>query len=453
MAASEYAIRLSDLSKNYRIPLRGRETFRGAAAVVWDALLGRSDRPHSMFRLFTALHPVSLTIGRGESVAIVGRNGSGKSTLLQLIANTLQPSSGNVEVRGSLSALLQLGSGFNPDFTGVENIFLNGVILGLSREGIKSKMDEILAFADIGDFVDQPVRTYSSGMRMRLAFAVITAVDPDILIIDEALSVGDAFFQSRCVRWLEGYVSRGKTFLCVSHDMFMIKRLCRRGIVLDDGKVVFDADVSEAANLYYRLHRKKPVLRKPTNAFVSHDGEGTEHDASEPSGAADPGMEEADGGWVPVHLSCNERTGDGKVTIERVATRPGLKTGFTVGQWIEVEVEICAHGRVDEFNFGFGFRDRSGQLIGGYHSFHSGERFRVENAGDRRVFRFEIKLDLKPQVYLLVIGLAINHSHDDWHDLDCMWDCATISVSGPEPFWGLSPVSVRNFKFENCGVP
>ncbi|MGC9450632.1 MAG: ABC transporter ATP-binding protein [Oceanipulchritudo sp.] len=439
-----HSIRLKDVSKVYRIPLRGRGTFRGSFAVMWDQLFGRTGRKHKSFRYFRALASMDLRIGEGESVAIVGRNGSGKSTLLQIIAGTLQASSGSVEVNGSLSALLQLGSGFNPDFTGRENIFLNGSMLGLGRNRIREKYDDILAFADIGDFVEQPVRTYSTGMRLRLAFAVITAVDPDILIIDEALSVGDAFFQSRCVRWLEEYVSRRKTFLCVSHDMFMIKRLCQRGIVLDEGRKVCDADVSEAANLYYRLHRKKPVVKRAIN--VETGGDATAGDQGTGQGGRGP-----EGSWTPVALDFKERTGDGKITIESVRSRPDLEGGLGVGDWLEVEVEMLAHEAVEAFNFGFGFRDRTGQLIGGYHSFYTDETFSISEAGERRTIRFEIKLDLKPQLYLVVIGLAINHTPDDWYDLDCLWDCAKVAVSGPEPYWGLTPVPVRNCTIEKKG--
>ncbi len=439
--ANRPAIHLENVSKVYRMPVLGRDTFLGSWVVMWDALMGRYGVRHGRFRHFEALKPLDITIHPGESVAIVGRNGSGKSTLLQVIAGTLRASTGEVAVRGSMSALLQLGSGFNPDFTGRENIYLNGAMLGLSRSRIEEKLDDILSFADIGDFVNQPVRTYSTGMRLRLAFAVITAVDPDILIIDEALSVGDAFFQSRCVRWLEEYVSRDKTFLCVSHDMFMIKRLCQRGIVLDEGNMVCDADVSEAANLYYRLHRKKPVINRAINEEEKKAGGDSKADSAS--------REEA---WKLLLLDFKERTGDGRVTIESVRTRPDIEGGAGVGDWLEVEVEVLAHEVVEDFQLGFGFRDRSGQLIGGYHSFFTGESISVTRPGDRRTMRFEIRLDLRPQLYLLVIGLAINHTTDDWYDLDCLWDCAKLAVSGPEPFWGLTPLPVRNCVIENLST-
>jgi ABC-type polysaccharide/polyol phosphate transport system ATPase subunit len=433
--ASDQAIRLEGVTKAYRVPRRGRESLLGSLTVMADAFFGRYGRRHAAFRHFDALHPLDLMVRRGESVALVGHNGSGKSTLLQIIAGTMRPSAGTVAVNGRLSALLELGSGFNPEFTGMENIFLNGAMLGLGRARLQERLDDILAFADIGEFVEQPVRTYSSGMRLRLAFAVITAVDPEILIIDEALSVGDAFFQSRCVRWLEEYIARGKTFLCVSHDLFLLKRLCQRGVVLDRGRKIHDADIAEAANIYYRLEGRKPTVRRAIN-----EARGTP--AVEASTAEAPPAEASP--WSPLDLQVRERTGDGRVTIESVRTRPELSSGIEVGKWLQVEVEILAHEVVEDFHFGFGFRDRSGQLIGGYHTFYQDEGIQVRQPGERKLIRFEVKLDLPPQLYLLLIGIAINHTTLDWYDLDCIWDCAKVPVTGPEPFWGLAPLPVRN---------
>jgi lipopolysaccharide transport system ATP-binding protein len=438
----DFAIELENLSKTYRIPQRGRGTFRGAAAVAWDALRGRPGAPHSMFRMFPALHPVSLTIGRGESVAIVGRNGSGKSTLLQLIAKTLEPTTGRAVTRGRVSALLELGSGFNPEFTGIENIFLNGAILGLSRDRIEAERDNMLAFADIGSFINQPVRTYSSGMRMRLAFAVITAVDPDILIIDEALSVGDAFFQSRCVRWLEDYLKRGRTFLCVSHDMFMVQRLCQRGIVLDDGRAVCDANISEAANHYYRIHWKHPDAAPKVATWETPSS--TPPLRTTNSRTELPALED---GWSPISLNLKERTGDGRITIERISSRPDLRNGLLVGDLLNLQVDVFASEPVDQFNFGVGFRDRSGQLIGGYHSFFTRESFSIPSADSFASFRLSVQMNLKPQMYLLVAGIAINHSLEQWEDLDCLWDCAKVMVSGDDIFWGITPLPSKGPSF------
>lgn len=205
------------------------------------------------YRDFTALHPLDFTIRRGEAVGIIGRNGSGKSTLLQLIAGILQPSSGRVTARGRISALLELGSGFNPDFTGRENVYLNGAILGLSSRQIEERYAQITAFADIGDFIDEPVKTYSSGMMMRLAFAVAVSVQPDILIVDEALSVGDVFFTQKCFERIREILAAGTTLIFVSHDTAAVQNMCSRGLLLQGGRLVHDGSPEECVTRYFAL--------------------------------------------------------------------------------------------------------------------------------------------------------------------------------------------------------
>ena len=200
-------------------------------------LLTTSPKNEEPENLFHALSDVSLKLRKGESLGIIGLNGSGKSTLLQIIAGTLEATFGTVRTNGRIAALLELGSGFNPDFTGRENIYLNAAILGLSQSEIDTKYHEIAAFADIGDFIHQPVRTYSSGMSLRLAFAVVAHVEPEILIIDEALAVGDARFQSKCFCFLESLQKQGKTLLFVSHDVNSVARLCSSAVLLHEGKV------------------------------------------------------------------------------------------------------------------------------------------------------------------------------------------------------------------------
>ncbi len=204
-------------------------------------------------REFTALNNIDFNILKGESIGLLGRNGSGKSTLLQIIAGTLNPSSGSVNVSGKVAALLELGSGFDPEFTGIENVFMNGSILGLTKSEISSRIDEIAEFADIGEFIDQPVKTYSSGMMVRLAFSVSIATKPEILIIDEALSVGDAAFQRKCFRRIEEIRERGCTFIFVSHDLNAITNLTNRAILLERGKIRFEGDPLEAGNRYQQL--------------------------------------------------------------------------------------------------------------------------------------------------------------------------------------------------------
>ena len=204
-------------------------------------------------RDFFALNDVSFEIGRGENVGLIGKNGAGKSTLLKIITGVLTPSSGKIEVHGRIASLLELGAGFNLEMTGVENIFMNGLLMGQTRETMNEKLDEIISFADIGEFVHQPVKTYSSGMFARLAFAVNAFVEPDILIIDEALSVGDAFFQSKCMDKMRTMIDSGVTVLFVSHDTFAVKNLCSRAFLIQGGKKIMDAPSKEVVEVYRNM--------------------------------------------------------------------------------------------------------------------------------------------------------------------------------------------------------
>jgi lipopolysaccharide transport system ATP-binding protein len=201
---------------------------------------------------FYALNGISFAVERGKSLGIIGRNGSGKSTLLQIIAGTLRPTSGTVRVRGRVAALLELGSGFNPDFTGEENVRLNAALLGMTRSEVEERYAEIVRFADIGDFIGQPVKTYSSGMTVRLAFSVAVHANADILIVDEALAVGDVFFQQKCYRKIREIMERGVTFIFVSHDHVALQNLCDRGIILDHGRITFEGPAEQCAHKYMR---------------------------------------------------------------------------------------------------------------------------------------------------------------------------------------------------------
>lgn len=238
--SSETSISVSNVSKCYHVYERPRDRLL--------QMLARGRK--QFFREFWALKDISFEIKKGEVIGIVGRNGSGKSTLLQLICGTLNQSSGEVSTVGRVAALLELGSGFNPEFTGRENVFLNGAILGLTRQEIASKMDRILAFAEIGDFIDQPVKTYSSGMYVRLAFAIQANIDPDILIVDEALAVGDAYFTHRCMLRFEQLRERGTTILFVSHDANAVRSLCEKCIWLENGQMVAFDTASKVVDRY-----------------------------------------------------------------------------------------------------------------------------------------------------------------------------------------------------------
>ena len=222
-------------------------------------------RAGKSYRDFWALREVSFAVRPGESIGIIGRNGSGKSTLLQIIAGTLQPTEGEVRVKGRVAALLELGSGFNQDFTGRENVYLNATVLGLSRKEIDARFDEIAAFADIGEFIDQPVKTYSSGMFVRLAFAVQTAVEPQVLIVDEALSVGDVFFQQRCYERMARLLDRGVCIILASHDLASVQRYCRHTLVLRRGHVAFQGPSAEATKVYFQLEQQEKVAAFAAN--------------------------------------------------------------------------------------------------------------------------------------------------------------------------------------------
>lgn len=209
---------------------------------------GRIARP------FVALQPVSFALPRGESLGIIGRNGSGKSTLLQILAGTITPTSGAVERHGRVGALLELGSGFNPEFTGRENVYLQGSIYGLSAQEMDHQFEQVANFAEIGEFIEQPVKTYSSGMMVRLAFAVQVVLRPDVLIVDEALAVGDVFFQAKCAAYFRARLAEGMSLILVSHDLVTMKALCPQAIVLHQGRVCFQGDSKQAASIYHELH-------------------------------------------------------------------------------------------------------------------------------------------------------------------------------------------------------
>ena len=242
------AIAIVDVAKCYQIYARPHDRLRQALMPRLRRVLGLS--PGRYFTEFWALRDVGFRIHRGETVAIIGKNGSGKSTLLQVICGTLTPTRGEVAVQGRVAALLELGSGFNPEFTGRENVYLNGSVLGLTRQEVDDRFDAIVAFADIGEFIDQPVKTYSSGMYVRLAFAVIANVDADILVVDEALSVGDVFFAQKCMRFLREFQANGGTLVFVSHSSAAVVNLCRRAIWLESGSVVMDGPAKEVSEAY-----------------------------------------------------------------------------------------------------------------------------------------------------------------------------------------------------------
>jgi lipopolysaccharide transport system ATP-binding protein len=306
--------------------------------------LKASDPAHSSspyYKDFYALKDVSFEVKKGEAVGIIGRNGSGKSTLLQMIAGTLTPTSGSIKVNGRVAALLELGSGFNPEFTGKENIYLNASVLGLKRDQIEERLDSILGFADIGDFVDQPVKTYSSGMIMRLAFAVQTAVEPEILIIDEALGVGDFFFIQKCFKRIRELASKGTTLIFVSHDMSMVRDLCPRVILLNYSEQIYEGDCKRAINIFYKIDQIKK-------------------DPAIPS-ARPPNYHEAikSIGWLLESESDKEATIT-RITLTNSQNEPSNK--FLIGDLIKIRIFIKARNAGD-YTTSIAIKNKNEQLI------------------------------------------------------------------------------------------
>lgn len=252
---SNFAIKIENLSKCYRIYNKPQDRLKQA---LWRG-------KKQFFREFWALRNISFRVAPGEAIGIIGRNGAGKSTLLQLLCKTQTPTSGTIEVNGRVAALLELGAGFNPEFTGRENVYMNGAILGFTNNEMEARFEEIAAFADIGEFIEQPVKTYSSGMFVRLAFAVQACVEPEILIVDEALSVGDIFFQQKCHARMAELLKRGTSILLVSHDMLAIEKYCSEVVLLHEGECVFVGQSNVGVEQYYQLEQWK----KKKNAIPS----------------------------------------------------------------------------------------------------------------------------------------------------------------------------------------
>lgn len=322
------------------------------------------------YKEFWALRDVNFEVRKGECVGIIGKNGAGKSTLLQIITGTLAATTGAVELKGRVAALLELGSGFNPEFTGRENVYLNGSILGLSKAEIDARYDDILAFADIGEFIDQPVKTYSSGMMVRLAFAVQVMVDPDVLIVDEALAVGDSAFQRKCYARMDELKARGVTILFVSHDTESVKQQCSRVIVLDLGTVVYEGEALAGVTEYMRR-------------LFPHEF-GLESESHQAPDKPKPEQHRLDDGYVlsvstknPGEYRFGVSLGDLTDIIvyglqpPNVLQTPGNVVVDVHCHWDrgQVRAKIDADGFVANINVGCGIKDRKNELIFGTNTY------------------------------------------------------------------------------------
>ena len=458
--ASDLAISVRDVSKVYLIYDRPQDRLRQAVIPRLKRLvsLGKPTPDVRYFREFWALKSLSFEVPRGSTVGIIGRNGSGKSTLLQIICGTLAPTTGEVSINGRVAALLELGSGFNPEFTGRENVFLNASILGLTREQTQERFESIAAFADIGDFIEQPVKTYSSGMVVRLAFAVIAHVDADILVIDEALAVGDAFFTQKCMRFLRQFMRQG-TVLFVSHDSAAVTALCDRGLWLDHGALIMDAAARTVADRYLEAvveaRQGKGAIGSdaPVPSAAAADASPAATDPAPPVVREDkPGHAfvrdprastiEAMGLANRIELfefnpdSSGFGIGDGRIRSVRLRSLAGQDLAVIHGgEAVLIEIEAEALGPLASPILGFLVRDRLGQHLFGDNTYlTTREQPLVLAAGSRFRARFEFQMPILPVGdYTITVALAEgtqqDHSQHHWIHDALLFRSHTSSVS------------------------
>lgn len=427
--SSDLSIRVEALSKAYRIYPTPMDRLRQAVMPRLRRLvapllraLGKPVDPPPYFSEFWALRELSFEVARGETVGIIGRNGSGKSTLLQLVCGTLTPSHGEVKVAGRVAALLELGSGFNPEYTGRENVFLNASVLGLSREETEARLADILAFADIGEFVDQPVKTYSSGMAMRLAFAVIAHVDADVLIIDEALAVGDAYFQQKCFRWLRNFQKRGTVLFC-GHDPAAIQSLCTRAIWLDRGVKRLEGPAKEVTEAYGAYITAATMGLSPESVRVAP----VLHGAAPPIKVEDEADTDAEKPDQLIPLATEGTTfGSGLARIDALAFLDvsGNPLGIVQGgAEIVLTFRVVALEAIERGIAGFTIKDRLGQSIFGDNTYDPGKIAHFDlSKGDIATFKFIFAMpDFAPGQYSIDVAFAsgtqLDHVQHHWvHD-------------------------------------
>jgi lipopolysaccharide transport system ATP-binding protein len=367
--ATDLAIEVRHLSKCYRLYAEPRDRLRQAFQPRLARLARRFGLAVEERRYFAehwALNDVSFQVRRGETMGILGRNGAGKSTLLQLICGTLTPTTGDVRVNGRVAALLELGSGFNPEFTGRENILLNASVLGLSREETLARMDDILAFADIGDFIDHPVKTYSSGMAMRVAFSVIAHVDADVLVVDEALSVGDAYFQQKCMRWLRQFQESGTVLFC-GHDLSAVTNLCQRAVWIDKGRMRMAGAARDVAEAYASFAHSQGQGLPEENVTVSP---ALREEEAPPVAAAAVAVPEAEAEIIPsphagLRLDGNAfGAGQARITGMELRDAEGRPTALVQGgELVQLVIQARTEVALPDVIMGFQLKDRLGQVV------------------------------------------------------------------------------------------
>lgn len=348
------------------------------------------------------LRDINFTVSPGEAVGIIGMNGAGKSTLLKIITGTTQPTTGSVHIQGRVAALLELGMGFHPDFTGRQNVFMAGQLLGLNAVEISNCMPAIEAFAEIGDYMDRPVRMYSSGMQMRLAFSVATAVRPDVLIVDEALSVGDAYFQHKSFDRIREFSKQGTTLLIVSHDKQAIQSICDRAVLLSAGQVAMEGEPEAVMDYYNALlagHQNQTVSQE-----MSKDGK------------------------------VQTISGTGEVTVTAIALHDEQGRSLeavNVGQRVHLRIEVSAKVDVDRLVLGYGIKDRLGQVIYGTNTQLKQQPLLAVRAGERYCFDIAFLATLGPGSYSVQTALTSSETHlsnnYEWRDLALVFDVVNLN--------------------------
>ena len=411
--SSDIAISVSNISKRYEM-----------YADPKDRLLQFfSLRDKQYFEEFWALRNVSFSVGRGETIGILGRNGSGKSTLLQIIAGTLASTSGDIKTNGVLTALLELGSGFNPEFTGRDNVYLNGTILGLSREQMDNHFDNIASFADIGLHLDQPVKTYSSGMVVRLAFAVQACISPQILIVDEALSVGDEKFQRKCFDYIERLRGNGCSILLVTHSTATVEKFCQRGVLLHKGEVHGVGPAKEIVDQYHAL------LYSDERSYLRYVNQNSRQAVDKASSVVLAGENDIES-LQEDDISSQEKDG-----LRAVISNWGIYNAsgeisevFYTGNKATVQFEVDVIRSVEEIQAGILIRTVEGvSAFGTSTLYHDCNQVNARK-GTKLVFSFDIELSLCPGSYFITLAIAEAISHGDMAYLDRKTDAIIIKV-------------------------
>lgn len=369
------------------------------------------------------LQDISFTLQPGEAVGIIGINGAGKSTLLKLITGTAQPTTGSVHMAGRVAAMLELGMGFHPDFTGRQNAYMAGQLLGMSSEEISELMPEIEAFAEIGDYIDQPVRVYSSGMQVRLAFSVATAIRPDILIVDEALSVGDAYFQHKSFDRIREFRKQGTTLLIVSHDKQAIISICDRAMLLSAGRVAKEGDPESVMDYYNAMladHQDQKIV-----VVASAEGK----------------------------LSTESGTKDAEFISVAIENKKGVRAGvFFVAEPVQVVAEIKVNKKIPNLVMGCGIKDRLGQMMFGTNTFHTKQTILEPSVGATFVISVEFLINLGPGSYSLHVSLHSDDNHIganyDWRDRELVFEVSNIDKYN---FVGCvwNPMEFKIFELKN----